>query len=69
MRRCRNGYARVLVVPAEDPGGASAHDSIEVYLQDRGGRWHGLDFGTGTGCEDDPAGEVAAACRALGYRS
>jgi hypothetical protein len=69
VERCRNGYAQVHVVPRNDPGSPSAFDSVELFLQARDGRWHGLDFGTDVGCGSTPTAEVAKACKALGYGS
>jgi hypothetical protein len=60
---CRNGYAHVTGLPRINPVGHSQYDGFTMYLQDRAGRWHSLDYGTDISC-DDP--QVAEACRALG---
>jgi hypothetical protein len=60
---CRNGYAHVTGLPRINPPGHSQYDGFALYLQDRGGRWHSLDYGTDISC-DEP--RLADACRALG---
>jgi hypothetical protein len=60
---CRNGYAHVIGVPRVNPKGHSQYDSVEVYLQDRSGRWETLDYGTSLDCD---TAALAQACKALG---
>jgi hypothetical protein len=60
---CRNGYAHVTGLPRINPSGHSQYDGFAMYLQDRAGRWHSLDYGTDISC-DEP--QLAGACRALG---
>jgi hypothetical protein len=54
------GYAWALVVPA-DP--TLIADPLGIYLQDVGGAWQVLDFGTGISCAD--AGAPPGACADL----
>ncbi|HYJ76562.1 MAG TPA: hypothetical protein VEV65_13230 [Kineosporiaceae bacterium] len=60
---CRNGYAHVTGLPRINPPGHSQYDGFTMYLQDRAGRWHSLDYGTDISC-DEP--QLADACQALG---
>jgi len=60
---CRNGYAHVTGLPRINPPGHSQYDGFAMYLQDRAGRWHSLDYGTDISC-DEP--QLADACHALG---
>jgi hypothetical protein len=60
---CRNGYAHVAGLPRINPPGHSQYDGFAMYLQDRAGRWHSLDYGTDISC-DEP--QLADACHALG---
>jgi hypothetical protein len=70
VKRCRNGYARVLAVPRQNPAGQSQYDSEQLFLRSVKGAWTSVAEGTGITCDDvDITAAMLAACRALGYRT